>query len=600
MNILYIITILAIYILFMLMNKTEKKQNLGAWLAISAILIMCYNTFICVILTFIGKLCTLPNLVICNFITIAALVTILLKSKKIQKYYVKILDIISYILILGIVIFIAYIQYKFPFDVKYKTTDGSSHYLFAQDFYENSTLLYKKRIDKMLGVAKDDFRLPGAYTNEGILFKVLDGVLSKTDLFILFDLLVLYLSGILFYNLLKTYAKENKKLNVLALILAIVYMLGYQLNSMLYGYVYLSLALDLVIGFLLLMRNCEKEEISDTKALPILAIMSFGIFFSYAYFIPIIYIAIIIHTIIKSKVNKEKIFSQENIIKLMFLIINPLILGLTYFIILPISNGIESEISTIVVDGLIYKNYITNLLPLIPIIITSIILFIKNKNKEKREVEYSTILFIMSILFAIILFIGHKLGKVSAYYFFKAYYIIWPLAIINTYIALSNILENGNKILKIVTYVYISIYLIAILTTTFLIPQNSIGINDIFHNNLEVATDGKHIFKNAELKILEKVKDKMDNHEIYALRPITKGRIKWISVLHNNEGIYLHYIYEEIQSIDKWIESGEKKYYFAYHRDYTAFEIEGEYLDENSDSYKIIYNDEFGFILERK
>ena len=82
MNILYILTILAIYILFILMHKTEKKQNLILWLAISAILILCYNIFICLICTFIGQLCTLGNLNVCNIIIIGILLTIIAKSKK--------------------------------------------------------------------------------------------------------------------------------------------------------------------------------------------------------------------------------------------------------------------------------------------------------------------------------------------------------------------------------------------------------------------------------------------------------------------------------------------------------------------------------------
>ena len=47
MNILYVITVLVIYILFMLIYKTEKKQNIIAWFAISTVAILCYNKIIC-------------------------------------------------------------------------------------------------------------------------------------------------------------------------------------------------------------------------------------------------------------------------------------------------------------------------------------------------------------------------------------------------------------------------------------------------------------------------------------------------------------------------------------------------------------------------
>ena len=73
------------------------------------------------------------------------------------------------------------------------------------------------------------------------------------------------------------------------------------------------------------MEKYEKDRITTITALPILALMSFGIFFSYAYFIPVIYIAIIVNLIIKTIQNKEKIFCDENLTYLLCLIILPLI-----------------------------------------------------------------------------------------------------------------------------------------------------------------------------------------------------------------------------------------------------------------------------------
>lgn len=598
MELLYVITILAVYILFMLIHKTEKKQNVIVWMAISAILVLCYNIFICVICTFINILCILQNLSICNVIAITLLLVILLKNKKVQKYYIKISDIIFGVLLLILVIFIAYKQYGYPTNIKYKTTDGSSHYFFATKFYENQTLLYKQITGTSLGVANLDFRLPGAYINEGILFRIFDGIVSKINLFIIFDLAVLYMSGILVFYLLKAYAKENKKLHILAAIFSIIYMLGYQLNSMQYGYVYLSLALDIILAFLLLMEKCEKEKISNKIALPILSLISFGIFFLYAYFIPIIYISIIINIIIKARRKKEKILSEQNIIKVLMLIINPLILGVTYFIILPLTKGIETEISTIILEGAIYKNYITNLLPFIIIFILRIVSLIKNKNKENKQ-GFSTILFMLSIIFAIILFIGNKLEKVSQYYFFKAYYIIWPLAIINAYIALSEILEDKDRILKIVTYTYVSTYIITILISTLILKKN-IWINDIFYQNAEYATDGTCTLKNGELKILEKVEDKIKNNEIYILNPDGARRTKWINIIHQNENIFNEQKYWGRLTIEEWVEQGQKRYYLAYYQDINTLELEQNLPDENSNEYKIIYNDEYAFILERK
>lgn len=587
MNIIYVITILAVYTLFMMIHKTEKKQNVIAWLAISAILILCYNTLICVIGTFFEMLCTLQNLSICNTIMTIILVGIILKKKKIQKYYLKISDLVVSILILVLTIIIAYQQYGFPFSIKHEITDASTHYYYAEQFYNHSTLLYKIENNNIFNTYDSDFRLPGAYINEGILFKIFDGIALKTELFVWFDLFILYLSGILAYCLLKKYVKENKKTQILAVIFSILYMLGYQLNSMLYGYVYLSLALDIVIAFLLMIKIYEQSERDNISVLVILSLLSFGIFFSYAYFIPIIYISVIINIIVKSK--KENILSENNLMQLMSVIIIPLILGLIYFIILPLAQGIENEISTIKTEGAIYKNYITNLLAFIPILVTGIIVSIKNKSKE---VDLSQILFSLSILFVLILFAGNKLEKVSEYYCFKAYYIIWLLVICNSYIMLCKILEAKNKTLKIATYSYCVVYLLSIIIAT-LVTKNNICINNIFNRNEECINGKSYILKIEEIKIIEKLER---GETKYTFPSKSNLKRKWTIALCNNP-----FIEGDLgKNIEEWLALTSEKYYLAFYSDYKKIYTNENFPKENSEKYKIIHNDEYGFILERK
>jgi len=594
MNILYSITILGIYILFMLMHKTDKKQNLITWCALSSILVICYNILVSLIYTFIGILCTLQNLSIFNIVILVIFSTILLKTKKTQKYYLKKSDLAFAIILLILTMFIGYKQYGFPFNIKYEITDGSTHYFFAQQFYENSTMLYNEVTDDILRIYNADFRLPGAYVNEGILFKIFDGIALQTDLFVLFDLFVLYLSGILIFSLLKTYTKENKIISILAMVFSIIYMFGYQLNSMLYGYVYLSLALDIIIALLLLLINYPKEEINSMIALPILALLSFGIFFTYAYFIPIIYISIIINIVIESMRNKEKIIGSNNIVKVIYIIVIPAILGISYFIIFPLINGTQTEISTIGTEGHIYQNYITNYLFFIPILLAEIILF-----RKKKEYYFSTILFIWSILFAIILFVGQKFNIVSTYYFFKAYYIIWLLAILETFIGISSICNsNFKKKWEIITYIYIGTYIISILLPTLAFRKN-IGINDIFYNNIKCIQNDSYIVENEEIKIIEKAKKIAGDNEIYVLAPRQIGRAEWLSVLHHNQLIFIDYMTVTPITIEKWLADKEEKYYLAYHKEYKEEAESTEYLEENNPNYKIIYNDEYAFVLER-
>ena len=594
MNILYVITILAIYVLFMLMHKTEKKQNIIMWLTVTTILILCYNVLICTIFNFIGILCTLLNMSIVNSLTIIGLIVYLLKTKKLQKYYVKIEDIIFSILVLIIVIFIAYTHYGFPFNIKYYSTDGSSHYFYAEQFYQNEQLLDKGENEDTFDIYVPQYRLPGAYVNEGILFKIFDGIFLKVDVFIVFDLIVLYMSGILFYNLLRKYMQGSKLLTVVAMIFSLIYMLGYQLESMLEGFVYLSLALDIVITLILLISNYKNEEISNRIILPILALVCFGVFFTYGYFVPIVYISVIVNYVIKAINRQEEVTSIKNIMKLIIVIVIPLVLGMTYFMLLPVINGRDSEISTIGRDGGIYKNYITNFLMIIPILITGLILKIKNRNKD---FDYGTVLFILSLLFLFILLIGNKLKFVSNYYYFKVYYIVWPLALYNTFIALRNIFAQKNKNIRIITYSYTGIYIIALFSA--LILNQNIAINDIFYHNTSIISKEKYISLNRkELLVLNNATELVGKQNLYVVSSKQDMLRRWTYALSKNEKIFVDYYFVNDGDIERWLQFDEK-YYIALYKCYNKLK-DNEGPEENNDRYKIVYKDENCFVLEKK
>ena len=87
--------------------------------------------------------------------------------------------------------------------------------------------------------------------------------------------------------------------------------------------------------------------------------------------------------------------------------------------------------------------------------------------------------------------------------------------------------------------------------------------------------------------------------EIYVLAPRQIGRAEWLSVLHHNQLIFIDYMTVTPITIEKWLADKEEKYYLAYHKEYKEEAESTEYLEENNPNYKIIYNDEYAFVLER-
>jgi len=155
------------------------------WIILTAVTSLSYNVFTSYIITLFGLKSTLLALTIFNFIVTSIVVFKICRDKKIQKYYIKIKDIVALLIILLIVIFIGYKHYGFPIEIKYETTDPAVHYYFARTYYEEQST--------PAGDLKTT--MPGAYTNTGILFTVFSNWLEDIELYkiyIIFDLIILY------------------------------------------------------------------------------------------------------------------------------------------------------------------------------------------------------------------------------------------------------------------------------------------------------------------------------------------------------------------------------------------------------------------------
>ena len=102
-----------------------------------------------------------------------------------------------------------------------------------------------------------------------------------------------------------------------------------------------------------------------------------------------------------------------------------------------------------------------------------------------------------------------------------------------------------------------------------------------------------------EVVFADYVEKTMQRNQIYVLSPKFTGRARWISILYNNEFIFFNYASKHKITIEEWLTSKDEKYYLAYYRDYKELEENNEEPSGNHEKYKIIYNDEYAFILEK-
>lgn len=595
MNIIYVLTVLGLIAVFVLKNKKEEKENILKWLFISIIIILCYNIFVCVILSFLQLKADLMILSIINTIVIIIFGIKIYRDKCIQKYYINKIDIISILIIIITTLIVSISFYKIPMNIKNSITDSALHYFVSKDYYDRSSLLVNNNSD-VLNIWDLDFFMPGAYINTGIIFKIFSGLLSETYFCIIyqiFNIFIWNLSGILMYFLLSKNKDKNKE-KILPLIFSLIYMLSYPLNSMISGFAYLSLALDIIITILIVM----KEDLKYYYKIILMFLLDFGIIFTYYFFAPVVYLAIFLQIIIENLKNKEKIFSIKNMLNISLTLIIPGIFGVLFFIVFQFiifgAKSVVGNITAINLQGEIYENLLTNVFIYIVIGIVYLIYAIKNKKNELQNK-----MFVLSIVFTLILFIGNKLQIVSDYYFYKSYYMLWILAICVAFYGIDILIKKSKKN-KILMSFGIAIYCIG-LCISIILNKNLIFYDIYIKNTEQIKMDYKVVSAN-ELKILDyynKNINKIDNKTYICTPDFGYGRSVWLYGITGNPYLYIDCIYVDsiTDNIEQFIET-EKEYMLLFKQDY-----EGDYEDVEEDiqkyNLKILYKNPDGMILEK-
>lgn len=481
MSIIYLISILVLLIATTLLKKSDKKLNIVKSIAITIVLFLCYQTFISYLYTMIHIPITLSSLTIINVIIIAIFMVKIIYKKEIQAYEFDSRDII-FIIILALVTFlVSYLDFGMPFNIKYITTDSAVHYVSTREFHENESLLLT--VDN---IETSNAMMPGAYSNIGILFKAFEPLIGEMNLykvFIGFDILTLFISGLMFFVTVKKYAK-NTLAYCIAGAVSIIYLLGYPLNNMLFGYFYLGIGVLVINAIVAIMQEYKQEtDMKIWTIIPSIFLLCFELFFSYYLFVPPIYAAIFIYYLFYFHKETGKWINKKTIIYSTITLIIPAVMGFCYHVLPGLLSRDQIQVGNVIqVEGYIYRNMFSNILLFIPFAIYYLV-------KEKK-IQFDIISIVIWILYMCVLYISIFKLNVSTYYFFKTYFVLWQFAIYLFFRGICYIVEE-KKYGKILATSYISIYILLMLHS-FLTSNVSIT-KDTFNRN-EKITDVMDIF----------------------------------------------------------------------------------------------------------
>lgn len=596
MNIIYILTSLALIISYLLLNKSEKKENLIHSVIISVILFLTYNIFITQVMFFVHLESTLLNLAIVNIAFSAVFITKEIKTKTIQKYYINKLDIIAVIIILGLAITIVIMNYGTNIAVKHAVTDAATHYFASDDFYRYSTLFSRESSDTIKWL-NTPYLMTGAYVNTGIFLKLFKGIIDETflvKLYFIFDMFIWMLSGLLMYTALSTNFK-NKKHQILALVLTIFYMLAYQLNSLFAGFSYLGVGLDIIIGIIIIM----KSEIKTNYKISSLFLLNLGIMFSYYYFAPVLFLAQLWYILATNKKQNIKIFSKQNIFEILIVLVIPGLIGVIYFIGYPLmqaNNKAFDYVGAIATDGFIYKDLIMNIFPYLLLSEVYIIyIAFKKKNTFIDKLLYLT------IIFTLLIYMLMRLEFVSSYYYYKIYYMLFLVLTVSSYEILKIFVDKGKNVTIIVSGVLI-IYSFGIFSAMIL--DKNWFVFDIYLTNGEEIKDDYALIKDKEFYLFEyynnNINTMQNDDTLFCKTKGNTGRDRWVySITKNGNNLTNALTNDKITTVEKFMENSKYHYFVLLKNDYG-----GEY-DKVQDevkryNLKILIQNSAGMILEKQ
>ena len=620
MGAIYLLSVIILLISFILIKKSEKEIDIISFICISIVTLLCYNTFICYILTFFLVPNTLLVLGIINTIISLFFIFFIIKKREIQRFKFKKTDIVYMIVIAICVLIVSYLNFGFPFDVNYETGDSATHY-FASTMFARSDFLLGANLeyDEVHGTLNT--LRPVAYANSGILMKCL---CTSTDffecynVFVCFEIFILFLIGISMYSAMKRFSKDEEH-SFFALIFSLICILGYPLNSLIFGFEYLTVGLLIICTIIDLINYYNADSINIKFFIPIMALINFGLFLSYYMLVVFAYPAQWIYFCINSYNKTKKIITKQLITILVVTLLIPFILGYIYSIAPNLyrvfmdksvdidkidDNSISLLNSGFKTNGYIYINLYSNMLLLLPLSIYLFVSDIKHRNIKNNLFIYLSIIF--SIAFIALLLIGHNMGKVSMYYLSKIYFALWIMLLYCNYRALILLFEKGKYLPRL----FLSFYIVLIVVCTAFSnmhvayrlrnPYESIiTVMEIFEANKDLLLNKDKEYNQEELKILKFAKENLDfNSEVEVITDETAYYWQYVILQHlNKNDEYIEYagqkkLLYKFQMLEDAIDKVDYMIYFNKSKKYKQLE------DKLFVDAEIIYENESGGILK--
>jgi len=608
MKILYLCSVVILFAAVMLIKKNDKKQNAFEWFILTCVLFGCYNGILAVLYSAVNIRIDLAALSAGNLVLSACFFAFLIRTRKIQKYSIEIRDFIVAIVIISGCLYVFNVEFHgIHFIIPYSTTDPAIHFGIAEQISANSQLTFKMQTLTAFGSGSAGPFLKAL--NTAIAFNFFDGVFVHYRIYVVFDLMLLFLSGYVFYFAVRRFL-DRIGMFIICIPMIIYYMFGYPLNTIVFGFPELLLAIIIIGSCVIIMQKIISEEINIHFAYPAMTILLIGVFYSYHLLIPSLLLGIGFSLAFFGFDFRKFHFlrPKKEIVLMVLMFASAIFMGLLYLWILPDKSSTISSISSIKADGAIYRSpYMDFFVPGIFAIYGFVILF---RNKVCKVASVLTICF---ILFSAALFFLAVKGKVSGYYAFKPHYVLWFFVF---YLAIAGMeyMYEKSKVFVIIFCVFILVLATASFENldekvnknhwVYDLGADSTALFHIVEFNRVSISDEYYVFNDSDLELFKYMSDHQIELENSRKEIPTIARYDQLVWIYNMTGIWPQYNhYDEWASIwnsyfdyDIWKNDLDSHYLVFFSRlnpSYIA--IDGMDLS----SYEVVFQNASGIIVRK-
>lgn len=529
-------------------KKSDKCYVAAVWIPVVCMILCSTQGLFAAIFSIVNIPVNLYSLGLVNGLIGGFVWMKILKTKEYQKYEYKWIDLVAFLVFGVMFVYFVLKTCTLEFSPHYLAADGAAHLKMAL------RVMVKEEVIDMYFSA----------LHHGIFIEILAPFVSSAvyyKLFVLSDMLHLLFAWCMFYAVIRRHAKDTY-LQIAAIIATVIYGCGYPMNSTLFGFTYLGMGV-IIISYLLIVTDLFIENnINKNYGIIMISLGCFAIFESYVLFMPVVYFGILFAMFIK-QYKEKKLVSRDTIKTGLQIFLIPTALGFVFTY-----GGIFAKSGTtvggaIANEGGIYRDLYSNFAILIPFVLFALY----NLLKEKKN-KLSTIVIILLVGFMGVLFILGVFGKVSSYYFYKNYYLLWMIAFELAFVGLTY-LEKQTRVFITMGFATWAVIFVAFLgnfetriyNKSYLFNTNwkTAAYNDIYNFNRDAinlpqyTSEKLHLYRYAVENLMtngEEVALASQWEDFYWMDAITyqnldNGYYYW----NNGEEVFLETMYERADYI---------------------------------------------------